>query len=228
MKPITNSRIAGATFLIYIAVGMTSLYLSSVMIGGAEDPMAKLAAITGKKYLIQVNILLTLVSAACALALAVTIYGLTRDVDREIALMAMCCRVAEGIVIVIATIVPLAMMEIAALTSSSAEGESIAFRPLAIVLFKLEGATGLIAATCFALGSTLYCYLFVRARSIPAWLAWLGLFSSIILVALLPLIIAGVFEGLLASLMWLPMLVFELIFAVLLLLKGVRPMVRLL
>lgn len=70
-----------------------------------------------------------------------------------------------------------------------------------------EGATVLIAVTCFAIGSTLFCYLFRRARTIPVSLAWLGLISSVLLVIGLPLQILGFVQG--GMLIWMPMLVFE-------------------
>jgi hypothetical protein len=218
----TNARVAGITFILYIAVGMTSIYLSTQLINGAVETADKLVAAEQNNTLAQINIILTLVSAACAIILAVTIYGLTRDVDRDIALMALCWRVAEGVIIVMATMLLIALMAIASIVTKGETADGQSFIALAELLFQIEGSTGLLAALCFAIGSTLYCYLFVRSRSIAPWLAWLGLISSIILVPLLPLRIAGLIEGRIATLMWLPMLLFELIFSFWLITKGVK------
>jgi hypothetical protein len=80
-----------------------------------------------------------------------------------------------------------------------------------------------IAAFCFALGSAFYSYLFTKGRSIPVALAWLGFFSSVILVIALPLHLVDVLqEGMLTSLMWMPMLLFELILSFWLMVKGAR------
>jgi hypothetical protein len=65
----------------------------------------------------------------------------------------------------------------------------------------------------FAVGSTIFCWLLLRGRLIPAALAWLGVVSSALLVIVLPLQRAG--------LQWMPALVFEITFAVWLLTKGV-------
>lgn len=79
----------------------------------------------------------------------------------------------------------------------------------------------------FSVSSTAFCWLLLRGRMIPAALAWLGLLASIFLVLLLPLQIAGYFGGPRAWsspvtwAIWLPMLVFELTFAVWLITKGV-------
>ena len=56
---------------------------------------------------------------------------------------------------------------------------------------------------------------------IPAALAWLGLFASVLLVVLFPLQLAGLLTGSVTWLMWLPMLVFELVLALWLIIKGV-------
>jgi hypothetical protein len=65
-------------------------------------------------------------------------------------------------------------------------------------------------ATAFAIGSTLYCYLFLRARSIPLWMAWLGVLASALLVIALPIELAG---GPATGYVWAPMAVFEVVFA---------------
>jgi Domain of unknown function (DUF4386) len=160
----SNARIAGITFLVYIVAGMAVLNLPG------EGHAA---------------VLLNLVCSFSALVLAVTLYALTREVDREIALLAMACRVIEA--------VPAAKPE----------------------LF-------------FAVGSTLFCWLFLRGRLIPAALAWLGVFASVLLVVALPLQYAGLLGGQtwsasIAWLQWMPMLLFEVTLALLLIFKGVAP-----
>jgi hypothetical protein len=57
---------------------------------------------------------------------------------------------------------------------------------------------------------------------IPALLAWLGVVASVLLVAVLPLQLAGILGGAITQLLWLPMLVFEVSLALWLLIKGAR------
>ncbi len=79
----------------------------------------------------------------------------------------------------------------------------------------------------FAVGSTIFSWLLLRGRMIPAGLAWLGFVSSLLLVVLLPMQLAGYFGGPrnwsspVTWAVWLPLLVFELTFAVWLITKGV-------
>jgi hypothetical protein len=223
MTNTTNSRIAGITFLAYIAIGISSMYVDTLILRGADDIATRLANIAESTPLMQLQILLTLLSAVCAIVIAVTVYGLTRAIDRELAVFAFVFRVAEGIVIMMATLLVIASMSVAANAAGSG-GENGHFLAMGTVLQKIESVIGMgVAALCFAAGSTFYCYLFLRGRSIPVALAWLGFISSVILVILLPLQLAGYLkEGPVTSYMWIPMLLFELVLSFWLIFKGVK------
>ncbi len=66
---------------------------------------------------------------------------------------------------------------------------------IADLMLKMEGWIFLTSGTCFALGSTIYCYLFLRARSIPVPLAWLGVLASILVLVVVPLQLAGFMDA---------------------------------
>ena len=61
---------------------------------------------------------------------------------------------------------------------------------------------------------------------IPIPLAWLGVAASVLLVICLPLTLAGFLHGPIETLMWLPMLAFEVLLALWLLTKGVAAPIR--
>jgi hypothetical protein len=170
MTRTTNARIAGVTFLFYIAAGITSMALSGQK--GATDVLGVLTSLS-------------------ALVLGVTLYALTREVDPDIALLALACRVVEAI----------------------------------------PGGDGL-GAIFFAVGSTLFCWLLLRGRLIPAALAWLGVAASVLLFVILLLQRGQLFSGALnwsssvTWLIWLPALVFELALAAWLITKGVAAPAR--
>jgi uncharacterized protein DUF4386 len=76
MTLTTNARVAGFTFWIYFAAGIASMLLA-----GNAPATAVLAVIT----------------SFCALVLGVTLYAITREEDRDLALMALACRVIEAV-----------------------------------------------------------------------------------------------------------------------------------
>lgn len=156
------ARVAGFTFLFYIASGITSLALA----GGtpATD-------------------VLGLLQNFSALVLGVTLYAITREQGPALAMLALACRILEAV-----------------------HSESAIF---------------------FSVGSLLFSWLLLRGRMIPITLAWLGVVASVLLVVILPLQLAGLFGGAMSWsasvtwIVWLPMLVYELVLALWLLIKGV-------
>src|SRR5712692_2179667 len=118
----TNARIAGFFFLFYIATGITSLILFGKATSGAEGTTAKLAVIAQHATTVRVTVLLTLCGFVSAVVIAVPIYALTRDVDRDLALLAMCFRVTEGVIAAAAQ--PLQLLAIA--TASATAGTAVA------------------------------------------------------------------------------------------------------
>jgi hypothetical protein len=71
----TNARTAGVTIFLYIAAGLTSL------------------AMSGRAHATDV---LALCTSFTALILGVTLYAITREQDPDLALLALVCRVIEG------------------------------------------------------------------------------------------------------------------------------------
>ena len=150
--------------------------------------------------------------------LGVTLYGITREEDNELAVFAMICRVCEGLSGAITLHESVTLLTLAAVPASNAVLANAGF------LFMPDAPMG-IGATFFAVGSTVFSYLLLRGRMVPVLLGWLGVLSSALLVVLLPLEFIGVVSGIVTSflVMWMPALVFELTLAGWLLVKGAAP-----
>lgn len=220
MTRTTNARLAGFTFLFYIAVGILSMVLFNRATSG-EGLAAKLAAIAQHATEVRVIVVLTILMSLSALVLGVTLYAMTREQDPDLAMLAMACRIVEGVNG--ATSIPrtLGLLSLATATGANAP-DSAAAHTLGAFLLR-EGP--LVSAVFFAVGSTLFSWLLLRGRTIPVALAWLGVIASLLLVVGLPLQLFGSarsFAGVVGWLIWLPMLVFELAFALWLIIKGVR------
>lgn len=223
MTRVTNARIAGFTFLVYIAAGITSMVLFARATNG-EGVAAQLASIAQHATDVRLTILLTLIMNLSALVLAVTLYAITREQDRDLAMLGLTCRAAEGIagMDVSGT---LGLLWLATGTDASALDAGAA-SALGAFFLKMQHTMGA-SATFFAVGSTLFSWLLLRGRMIPVPLAWLGVLASVLLVVGCPLQLAGLLGGPVTTFMWLPMLLFEVVLALWLIIRGAGPARRL-
>lgn len=185
----TNARLAGFTFLFYIANGIAGMILFTKSV--------------------QISILLALLTCFSALVLAVTLHAITRDVDPDLALFGFSCRLIEAVLNLLVVISALGLLWLNA-------------RVDAELLSKLRLWGILTSAIFFAAGSAMFSYLLLRGRIVPTALSWLGLIASVLIVIFLPLQLIGFITGPAFQLVWLPMLVFELTFALWLIIKGVN------
>jgi hypothetical protein len=215
MTRTTNARIAGLTFLLYIAAGMASMVLFRRTTRG-ESIADKLATIAGQSTDVGVLVLLGFVQVFSALVLGVTLWALTRDQDDDLAMLGLTCRVGEGIIGGLSIPGILTVFSLATSTGADAPATAAA-HTLAGYLLRNDVA---LPATFFAVGSTLFSWLLLRGRMIPSPLAWLGVVASVLLVVCLPLSFAGFLHGPIVTLMWLPMLAFEVPLGVWLLTRG--------
>ena len=127
-------------------------------------------------------------------------------------MLALLFRAGEGVMAALAAAGQVALLRIA--TEPPSNGANI----LADSLFHSQN--GKVSAILFAAGSTIFAALFLRGRSIPRLLAWLGVIASALLVVVLPLEFAHVI-GAAGWWVWMPMLAFEVSLGIWLLIKGV-------
>jgi Domain of unknown function (DUF4386) len=214
----TNARVAGLTFLVYIAVAFPSMVLMSRATSG-EGIAAKLANIALHASDVRLAIVLDLISCFCALVLAVTLYGITRDQDPDLAMLVLVFRAAEGVVGAVSIERTTGQLWLATVTGPDSPDPATA-NALAAVLVKLPSWSMPVAASFFAVGSLIFSWLLLRGRMVPAALAWVGVIASILVVVALPLQLAGYLSGPITEYMWFPMLAFEVPLGFWLLIKG--------
>ncbi len=219
MTQRTNARVAGFAFLFYIAVGITQMVLSGP--SRADDTAAHLALVARHAWRMRVNVVLTLVICATAILLAAALYAITRDEDRNVAVLGLSFRVGEGVLAALGALGSLAVLWLAT-DAAQVQGTTT----LAELLIQIQGWNVTITATFFALGSTAFSWLLLRGRLIPVPLAWVGVVASILLVIGLPLRLVDAIGGTMTQVMWLPMAVFEIPLGFWLLIRGVRPAAR--
>jgi hypothetical protein len=212
-----SARLAGLGYLSYMAAGVAHQALIS-RATRAEGISATLARVAGHSMDLRVSILMALVEAFSALVVAVALFGVTRDESLDLALLALVCRVVEGVIGSMDVASEHGLAWLGAARSGAGALDPATTNAVGALLLLPGGPVG---GAFFAVGSTIFSFLLLRGRMIPAPLAWLGVLSSALLAVGLPLQIAGFFTGPLTGYQWLPAIAFALALAPWLLIKGV-------
>ena len=218
MTRTTNARLAGIAYLMYIAAAFPAMVISNRATAG-DTIAARLANMAQHAFDVRLAAVLSLVGCFCALVLAVTLYAITRVQDRDLAMLGLTCRVAEGVTGGTGLAATLALLSIVTATGASNAPDSSATQTLAAFLF---ADTVFVAATFFAVGSTIFSWLLLRGRMVPAWLAGLGVAGSALAAVAMVLEALHVLSSSIAQLTWAPVAVFEMVVAVWFIVKGVR------
>jgi hypothetical protein len=215
-----NARIAGVTYLLYAAIGICSELLMHQARGSGGDA-ATLARLGQYATNVRLTILIVLLESLSAFVLGVTLYRITRDEGHELAMLALSCRIAEGILGTLNIPGYLGLLWLAKTGVGTVAPDVPTTNALRAFLL-MPGASVPIGSIFFAVGSTIFSWLLLRGRMVPVSIAWLGVFASGLLVVTLPLQLAGLPTGPLSGYaQWLPALVFQVSLALWLLIKGV-------
>ena len=142
-----NARLAGGVFLFYIATGVASMVLFGQATSGAEGTAATLASIARHATTVRLTVVLTLLQFVEALVLAVSLYALTRDQDRDLAALALSFRVSEGVIGAIAAVRTLGLLSVATASVAAAAPDGAAAIALGALLLKAGGLFTKIGAT---------------------------------------------------------------------------------
>ena len=219
MTRTTNARIAGFAILFYMAIGIAVTVLIN-RATNTEGTAAILARIAEHAADVRVAVLLELLECFSAVVLAVVLYGITRDEGHELAMLAMACRVSEGVLGAIGIRNTLGLLWLAT-AGAGAGGPDVATTKMLGEYSLMPSQSAMIGAPFFAVGSMIFSYLLLRGRIVPVSLAWLGVLASVLLVVGLPLQLVGFLKGPMTGYIWLPMIAFQIPLGLWLLIKGV-------
>jgi hypothetical protein len=191
----------------------------------AEGTTATLSCIAAHASDVRVAIILELLESFAALVLAVILYGITRYENSELAMLALVCRVCEGLVGALGIRNTLGLLWLAkAGAGADAPVPSTSDALGAFLLMPAQSA--MIGATFFAVGSMIFSYLMLCGRIVPTPLAWLGVLASVLLVVGLPLQLVGFVKEPMTGYIWLPMIAFQIPLGLWLLIRGVPKLTR--
>src|SRR6185369_9558090 len=183
----TNAKIAGFTFLFYAAIGLA---LEALMhqARGVGSNAESLARIGQYAINVRVSILIVLLECFSALVLGVTLYGITREEDHELATLGLACRVAEGL---LGTLRIQGYLGLLWFAERGAAAPDVATTNALSAVLLMPSPIVSISSIFYAVGNGIFSFLLLRGRMVPVLLAWLGVLASGMLVVLLPLQLAG-------------------------------------
>lgn len=235
-SPRQAARIAGAAYLITDATAIFSEFSRATLIVSG-DAARTAGNIVAHAQLFRVGIVVDLLTCVAVVILNLALYELLSPVHRSLALLAAFWRTAEvsvGGAITVSSLVALSLLT---------GGDYLqAFQPhqlqaLARLFLGAQTSGYMIALLFFGFGSTTYMYLLVRARYVPRALALLGFGGSVLVVLfaltrmLFPASVAASVAAVRAlpavalgslAVITAPIIGFEIILGLWLLLKGVR------
>src|SRR5258706_14942795 len=140
---------------------------------GVDGDPAKLARMGEYVRDVRLAILCVLLECFSALVLAVALYGITRDEDHELAMLALACRVAEGILGMLNIPGYLGLLWLAR-TGIGTGAPDIPTTDALRAFLLMPSPSVPIGAIFFAVGGLIFSYLLLRGRMVPVSIALLG------------------------------------------------------
>jgi hypothetical protein len=180
---------AGVLFIVATVADVISRVAFLTPVLGSADP---LAAVSANGTRVALGALLLVVGAVAAAGIAIAMYPVLRRHGEAMALGSVGFRLVEGTFYLGIVVCLLVLVAIGEEAVSSGDPAALA-GPTALVLAAKE-ALGQVGVLAFALGATMYYWLFYRSRLIPRWLSAWGLLAIASLVVSVVLVIAGVLE----------------------------------
>jgi len=174
------ARVVGITYLLTNATAMfAAFYAGSLVVDG---DVAKTAAnITASERLFRLGIASDFFTFAAVVPLIVALYVVLRPVNRNLALLALSWRLVETSIFVFATLNNLSVLRALSGAAYLRAFEAQRLQALMMLFSGAHGAAYNFGLIFFGLGSTVFSYLFFRARTDPRGNSFSGVTSAVLL-----------------------------------------------
>jgi hypothetical protein len=219
------TRLAGIMYLLTMATANFADFYVRRQLFVPADPQQTLRNIAASGLLVRLGIGSDLITIAASVILMVALYLILKPINRSAALVAVFWWLLECAIAAVVTLNSLAALFLLSGKDSFPSVNSDRLETLAQLFLNADRAGNRIAALLFGLGSTVFCYLWFKSRYIPRALAAWGILSS--LVPIVAPLSTVMFPTLIdvplrrARSGW-PIMTFEVMLGLWLLLKGIR------
>ena len=177
LPPSAYVRVAGASYLFVILVGMMSVSLVDSRLVIPSDAASTARNILAHELLFRVGVVGVLAMYAAVVVLSSSLFVVLKAVGENLARLAMLLRVSEAILGATTSLLSLTAL---ALLTGDAQANAIGVeRAQALATLFLDVRTaGLDVILVFAgSGGAAFCYLFYKSRYVPRLLAAWGIFT---------------------------------------------------
>jgi hypothetical protein len=215
------ARVAGLTYIIVILLGVFSVNFIVSTLVVPDDITATYNNISENEFLFRISLVSETFMYLLVILLSLLLYVALKTVNRNLALLALLWRVAEAIIGVVITVtgslIPLALIN-AKINFSPEQAQGLLILFLDIRTFGLD-----IVLMFVGVGGTIFLYLFYKSNYVPKFLAAWGIFTyvSMLLLSFISLLSTD-FPETYKMIFYVPGGLFELIFGLWLLIKGIN------
>jgi hypothetical protein len=211
-------RFLGAAFLLQaVASAVSGLFLLDPLIvpGNVITSMSNIA---NNPLQMRASILVTMITAIGIVMIGALMYVILKKQNRNIAIVAMGLYLLEAAILAASRIAAFSLLHVS--HESVKAGHPAYLQTLGSLLYESANFGDWLHMLPFALGATLYYYLFLKSGYIPRALALFGLIAASLALIGTPIVLLGYAVPLI---IFLPNLPFELAIGLWLLIKGARP-----
>ena len=212
-----TSRFLGAAFLLQVIASLVNgLFLLQPLIvpGNITESMVNIA---NNAFQLRASIVVEMLTVIGIVMIGVLMYDVLKKQDRKIAIVAMGLYLVEATILAVSRIPAYVLLLVS--QESVIAGHPDYMQVLANMLYESMNFGYELHMLPFALGATLFYYLFYKSGYLPRWLSLLGIVAS-------PLALVGTFLNLLGYevpiVVFILNLPFELGIGLWLLIKGIR------
>jgi len=222
-SPLFYARIAGFLYTFIIIIGvLNGIFIDSTLIVSGNDAATANNIITND-LLFRTGIISILVLYACVIVLSWALYVILKEVNKNLALLAMLLRSGEAILGAATVLISFIVLLLLNSKGYSAAFEREQLQALVGVFLNVRIAGLDIVLLFVGLGGTVFCYLFFKSRYVPRILAAWGIFTYLSMLILSSIsILLPTHSEMLETVLYSLGGLFELIFGFWLLFKGVK------
>jgi len=220
-SPLIYARIAGLSYLITIVLGIFSVNFIATKLIVPHDSILTFSNILNREGLFRIGIASEVLMYVLVILLSLSLYVVLKSVNKNLALLALLWRLAEAIIggatTVLSGLIPLLLIK------GEAVFETKQLQALTGLFLDVRG-TGLDIVLIFiGVGGMIFCYLFFKSRYVPRILATWGILTylTMLILSFASILLPNVTEST-KMIIYAPGGVFEIIFGLWLLIKGIN------